>query len=152
MSLAGYYPESDLAPATQVAVHPLVLAHLKADPDLPALVGGPLAPRIYAGQFPPGTELPAVKFRFTQSSSLSQPAPLWWTHTGQVDGFTDDEVGADALADAIVRALLRLVDTSHLEGFVGSVSPWDVTSTEDTEWTPPKPRRIVSVTLTARRN
>lgn len=145
---AGQYPESDIRVATFVEIHPLLQRHFGTDNGVTHITDD----RIFAGDMPDDTELPAIQFRFPQISSFSQPAPLWWTHTGQVDCFADTELEADRLGIEVQRSLMRLQQSTHLEGVVGTVSAWDVDSALDYSRTPPTPRRIVSVTLTARRN
>jgi len=141
------YPESDIQVATFVEVHPILQRHFGTDSEVSHIV----ADRIYAGEMPEKAPLPAIKFRFPQMSALSQPVHYWWTHTGQVDCYHDSELGADDLTNRVMRSLLRLQQSSHLEGVIGTVSAWDVESAVDFSRTPPKPKRIVSVTLTARR-
>lgn len=133
--------------ATIPNVHVLVRKALIADPDVKRLAGG----RVYAGRYPEiPIQLPAVRFRFVASDPLARPTAQWWAFTGQVDCHADTEVAADDLAAAVLGALLQLEGTTHTEGVVQGVLSWGVQSVEDGEWTPPKPQRIVAVTLTAR--
>lgn len=146
------YPDTDIQVTDYVSIHPLLQRHFATDKEVAAAVG---AERVYAGEFPSdgeGVKFPAIKFRFPSASPLDVPALNWWTHVGQVDCYAEDEIEADELARTVIRSLMRLQQTTHPEGVVGTVSGWDVDSALDSEWTPPRPRRIVSVTLTARRN
>jgi hypothetical protein len=141
---------ADAAETTYVEVHPIVQRHLATDPQITSLVDQ----RVWAGEWPKPQdqiELPAIKFRFPQISPYAPPSLAWWTHTGQVDVIADTELDADALATRVIRSLMLMQQTSHQEGVIGTLSGWDVDSAVDSAWNPPKPRRIVSVTLTARR-
>jgi hypothetical protein len=141
---------ADASVTTYVEVHPIVQRHLATDPLITSLVNQ----RVWAGEWPKPQneiELPAIKFRFPQISALAPPSLAWWTHTGQVDVVADTELLADELGAKVIRSLMLLQQTSHDEGVIGTLSGWDVESAVDSAWSPSKPRRIVSVTLTARR-
>lgn len=128
-------------------VHPLVRKVLVDDSDVRHLVRD----RVYAGKYPPTlVELPAVRFRFQYLSPTAPPTAEWWRMTGQVDCHADSESEADVLVGAVLDALLRLEGTTHDGAVVQGVFNWGVIGREDNEWTPPKPMRIVTVTLTAR--
>lgn len=129
------------------SIHPLVRRVLSQDADVKRFTQG----RVFAGRYPSiPTELPAVRFRLPAVTSVSAPAPRWWAYTGDVDCHADTEEQADGLVGAVLGALLQLEGTTHAEGVVQGVFNWSVQSVEDGEWSPPKPQRIVTVTLTAR--
>lgn len=107
--------------------------------------------RVYAGRYPSvPLELPAIRFRFSFIDPIATPTTQWWSYTGLVECHADTEAEADSLAGAVLGALLQLEGTTQTEGVIQGVLNWGVQSVEDGEWTPPKPQRIVAVTLTAR--
>jgi hypothetical protein len=127
-------------------IHPVVLNVLRADQSVRHYTRD----RVYAGSYPSGVELPAVRFRFQWSDPLASPTTQWWSFTGQVDCHADTEVDAEGLAGAVLGTLLQMEGATHDKVVVQGVLDWGVQSVEDGEWTPPKPQRIVAVTLTAR--
>ena len=133
--------------ATIPSIHPMVRRVLADDPDVRHLTRD----RVYAGNYPnPLPALPAVRFRFGGGNPVAQPTAEWWAFTGSVVCHAETEADADLLSGAVLGALLGMEGTSHPEGVVQGVFGWGVLSAEDGEWTPPKPQRIVTVTLTAR--
>jgi len=131
---------------TLPSIHPLVKQALRSDPAVRRITQD----RVFAGKYPPEVVLPAVRFRFQWADPLARPTTQWWSFTGEVVCHADSEEVADDLAGAVLGALLQLEGTSHSQGVVQGALDWGVQSVEDGEWTPPKPGRIVAVTLTAR--
>lgn len=131
-----------------VKFHPLVRREIVADTEVARLVGD----RVFAGQYPEGLgKFPAIRFRFAQAVPLEYPVPTLWDSTGDFDVHAPSEDEADEIADALLNALLRLEGTTHDEGDVISVDSWVIESSIDDNYTPPMPHRVVTVTLTARR-
>ncbi len=67
-----------------------------------------------------------------------------------MEAHADTEDTADNLAEAVLGALLGLTESTHDEVAVQGVLDWGIASALDGAWTPPKPHRIVTVTLTVR--
>lgn len=134
-------------------IHVLVRKALLASTGITDLVGD----RVYAGDYPrvkpeeaPNVTLPAIRFRFPFADPLSDNTTAWWAFSGQVEAHAETEGNAGALEGAILAVLLGLEGTSHAEGIVQGVRGWGLQSGVDGEWSPPRPQRIVAVTLTAR--
>lgn len=127
------------------------VAALLADPAVTTVVDSD----VYGGlNYPDGVSFPSVKFHFPNVSIITRPAVgfgTWWSHTGQMDVHGDSDEDCEAAAHEAMRALTALEGTSHDGVQIGTVSAWDVQKVEDSSWTPPRKRWIVSVTLTARR-
>lgn len=128
-------------------VHPMMRKYLLGHTSVRSIAYD----RVFAAdRFPPDTELPAIRFKFDFQTPATEPAPVWWRMTGLVNCVADDESTADDLADAVLTALLQLEGTNQEGTVVQAVFDWGVQSVEDGAWAPPKPQRIVTVTITVR--
>ena len=129
-----------------IDIHAMVVNFLRADTRVAALVGK----RVYARTYPDRVALPACRVTFPGSVAVARPTNQWWVYDGQVDCHADTHIAAHELSAEVQRALLRLEQTSVPEGAVASVDAFSIESGFDEEWTPEKPRWIVSAAITAR--
>ena len=129
-----------------IDVHALVVRHLRADTQLAALVGK----RVYARSYPDRVTLPACRISFPGSIAIARPTSEWWVYDGQVECHADTHVDALEVSKQVQRALLEMERMTHPEGAVNTVDAFGVQSGFDEEWTPAKPRWIVSAAVVAR--
>lgn len=137
----------DTRVTTPPDVHAMLVALLLSDASLMSCVGE----RIYAGDYPDDVILPAIEFQFPEGFATAPPAMAAWTFDGQFNVHADSESEAGDLRDLLLTALVGLQGSSHEGEYLVSISPWGVQSTTDARWVPPKPRKTIVVTLTARK-
>ena len=129
-----------------IDIHGLLVRELRLNEELDAVVFG----RIYARKYPDRVGLPALRVNYPNVAAMARPTLHWFTYDGQVDVHADSHIEASGLAAATQRALIALEQREYPEGVLSTVEPFGVFSGFDTEWTPPKPRWIVSAVIRAR--
>jgi Protein of unknown function (DUF3168) len=119
----------------------LVVAHLKADENIDAYVGG--------NRLPERTTLPAIRVATGFATAAAAPTPEWWDGLVQVDCYAVRDTDSFELAAAVQTSLQSLVDPD--EGVVvADVTQGDIRFVDDADFVPVASRHIVTVDITAR--
>jgi hypothetical protein len=119
----------------------VVVAHLKADEDIDAYVGG--------NRLPERSALPAVRVATGLSIPAAAPTPEWWEGLVQVDCYAVRDTDSFELAASVQRSLQSLVSLN--DGVViANVTQGDIRFVDDTDFVPVASRHIVTVDITAR--
>lgn len=129
-----------------IDIHGLLVRELRANEELDGFTSG----RIFARKYPDRVGLPALRINYPNVAGLARPTLHWFSYDGQVDVHADSHIEASGIAAATQRALIALEQKEYPEGVLQAVEPFGVYSGFDTEWTPPKPRWIVSARIVAR--
>jgi len=127
-------------------IHAVLVRRLRAYTPLTDVVGQ----RIYARHYPERVTLPACRVVVPAHTGAAIPSPAWWYYTGQVDCHGNKHEEAFQVAQLVQSGLLSLESSDDPDAVFAAVDPFGVQTGFDGEWTPPKPRWIVAVTLTAR--
>lgn len=119
----------------------LVVAHLKADENIGAYIGG--------NRLPERTDLPAVRVTTVISVPAAAPTPEWWDGSIQVDCYSVRDTDSFELAAAVQTSLQELVDPDG-GVVVADVTQGDIRFVDDADFVPVASRHIVTVDITAR--